>query len=222
MQILNRSLKKLITPKKILITAGPTWVAIDSARVISNIATGQTGFILAKECKKLGAQVTLLLGPGSFYQKITGIKIINFKYFTQLKQLLKNELKTGKYSAIIHAAAVSDYQLPTTIKDKISSQLKNLKLNLVPTEKLIYSLKKYAPTLIRVGFKFEPQATKEMLIKKAVALLKTADLNLVVANSNKKSGYQAYILDGKNKWGPILSKQKMASKLIKLLDKNYD
>ena len=49
--------------KRILITAGPTWVAIDSVRVISNIATGETGILLAKRLSLQGAKVTLALGP---------------------------------------------------------------------------------------------------------------------------------------------------------------
>ena len=49
--------------KNILITAGPTWVPIDRVRVISNIATGKTGILLAKSANKLGAKVTLVLGP---------------------------------------------------------------------------------------------------------------------------------------------------------------
>ena len=49
--------------KKILITAGPTWVSIDTVRVISNTATGATGILLAEKLRKLDAKVTLLLGP---------------------------------------------------------------------------------------------------------------------------------------------------------------
>lgn len=203
--------------KKILITAGPTWVAIDQVRVISNLASGETGFILADKFKKLGAKVTLLLGPGNFCGLQRSVKIIRFKYFTQLKQLLTVELKKEKYSAIIHAAAVSDYQVKGGDRNKISSNLKNLKINLIPTEKLIDSFKNYGAGLFSVGFKFEPTVTDNQLIKKAKALLNKADLNLVVANSNKNMAYRAYILDRTNKYGPFLSKTKMADYLSELI-----
>ncbi len=49
--------------KRILITAGPTWVPIDNVRVISNIATGTTGVLLAWQTSAQGAKVTLVLGP---------------------------------------------------------------------------------------------------------------------------------------------------------------
>jgi phosphopantothenoylcysteine decarboxylase/phosphopantothenate--cysteine ligase len=207
----------LVTNKKVLITAGPTWVPIDKARVISNIASGQTGFILAGELKKLGAKVTLLLGPGYFYGHQTGIKIIRFKYFTQLKKLLENELKKGSYSAVIHTAAVSDYQPQGVIRNKVSSQFKNWKINLVPTEKLISSFKDYGSSLFTVGFKFEPTAVENKLLKEAEALRRENNLNLVVANSDKNAGYRAHILDGVNKYGPFLSKQKLAKHLTKLV-----
>ena len=205
--------------KNILITAGPTWVAIDQARVISNLATGETGFILADKFKKLGCKVTLLLGPGSFCQtNQTGIKLIRFKYFHELAQFLEKELKNQKFKAVIHAAAVADYQPKIIIQHKVSSQRKSWKINLVPTKKLIKRLKFYQSDLFTVGFKFLPDTDKNKLIAKGKELLKTANLDLVVANSNRNNGYQAYILDNLNKYGPFLNKIKMSTYLCKLME----
>jgi len=210
----------LVIKRNILITAGSTWVALDKVRVISNTASGQTGFALANEFKKLGAKVTLLLGPGDFYSlKPQGIKIIHFKYFSELNRLLKKELEKGKYAAVIHAAAVSDYQPEKAICRKVSSRLNSWKINLVPTKKLVDNLKDYEPELISVGFKFEPDAGKDRLVEKGKSLLQQANLDLVVANSNKNKAYQAYILDGKDRYGPFLSKAKMAACLSKLVEK---
>lgn len=201
-----------------MITAGPTWVAIDQVRVISNQATGETGFILADKFQKLGAEVTLLLGPGNFCRaEQTGIKVIHFKYFSELALLLDRELKKREYTAVIHAAAVADYQPKRIIQRKVSSLRKSWKINLVPTQKLILRLKYYQPDLFTVGFKFQPNANTDKLIKKGEALLKSANLDLVVANSNKNRGYQAYILDGRNKFGPFLNKTKMSIYLSRLM-----
>lgn len=207
----------MVTRKRILITAGPVWVAIDQARVISNLATGETGFILADRFKKLGAKVTLLLGSGNFCGCQTGIKVTRFKYFSELARLLDEELKSQKFAAVIHAAAVADYQPKEIIHRKVSSLRKGWKINLVPTKKLINSLKIYQPDLFTVGFKFEPNANKDKLIAKGKMLLIAARLNLVVANSNKNKGYQSYILDGLHKYGPFLNKTKMADYLSKLM-----
>lgn len=205
--------------KEILITAGPSWVAIDKARVISNIASGETGFILAKKFRKLGVKVTLLLGPGYFCGAQTGIKIIRFRYFSQLAQLLKNELRKGKYAAVIQAAAVADFAPERIIRKKVSSQRPNWKIKLVPTKKLISDLKNYGAGLFTVGFKFEPDEDDAGLIEKGKRLLKQAKLDLVVANSKKNTAYRAFILDGRNKYGPFPSKIKMADYLSRLMEK---
>jgi len=213
---LDTSLKE----KRILITSGPTWVPIDNVRVMSNTATGETGFILAGKLKKLGAKVTLLLGPGDFCQHTqAGTKVIRYRYFSELAQLLGRELREQKYTAVIQAAAVADYQVKRTIRHKVSSLRKNWKINLVPTKKLINRLKDYQPDLFTVGFKFQPNTDKTKLIKKGIALLKSANLDLVVANSNKNKGYQAYILDGLKISGPFLNKTKMAIYLTKIMEK---
>ena len=210
----------MVTKKNVLITAGSTWVALDRVRVISNIASGETGFILANKFKEIGAKVTLLLGPGDFCGlKCPGVKIINFKYFTELKHLLEVELKKRKYAAVVHAAAVADYQPEKISAHKVSSQLDNWKINLKPTEKLINNLKKYAPDLFTVGFKFEPEAGRKRIIKEGTRLLKQANLDWVVANSNKNKAYQAYIFNDVVQYGPFLNKLAMASCLSKLINK---
>lgn len=205
--------------KRVLITSGPTWVSIDSARVISNIASGETGFILADKLRGLGLKVTLLLGPGYFCGCPEGIKVIRFKYFKELDKLLANELKKGGYAAVIHAAAVSDYRPEKIISRKAGSNREIWQLKLVPTKKLIGSFKKYKPALFTVGFKFEPAATDKKLIDKGRELLKKEDLDLVVANSCLDTDYRAFILEKYGKYGPYSQKQKMADGLSKLLGK---
>ncbi|MDD5771609.1 MAG: phosphopantothenoylcysteine decarboxylase, partial [Candidatus Omnitrophica bacterium] len=189
-------MKKSATDKRILITAGSSWVALDKVRIIGNTASGKTGLILAEKLKNSGAKVTLLLGPGEFSNvRIPGVKTISFRYFPELKSLLSREIKKKAYSAVIHAAAVSDYRPGKAIPYKVSSQLNRWKIILVPTEKLIDSLKKYSPGLIAVGFKFEPDAKKAKLLEEGASLLKRSNLDMVVANSSRNGAYQAYILD---------------------------
>lgn len=200
-----------------MITAGPTWVALDRVRVISNLATGETGCILANQFKKLGAKVTLLLGPGNFSDLPAGIRLRRFRYFAELAQLFAKELKNQKFTAVIQAAAVADYRPQAVIYRKVSSKRASWKINLVPTQKLIKKLRIYQPDLFTVGFKFQPDADKVKLIKEGRRLLTEANLNLVVANSNQRGGYQAYILDGLNISGPCYTKTKMATYLARLM-----
>ncbi len=209
----------MVTKKRVLITAGPTWVAIDRVRVISNIASGETGFILAEKLKKFGAKVTLLLGPGYFRGPEKGIRILRFKYYGELEQLLRRELKKYRYSAVIHTAAVSDFKPQKIIRGKISSNLKKLRINLVPAKKLINNIKS-GVDLFKVGFKFEPVTKKNKLMECAKGLLKEANLDLVVANSDINNVYRAYILNKTANFGPFLSKSKMADCLSKLIKEN--
>ncbi|MDD5431759.1 MAG: phosphopantothenoylcysteine decarboxylase [Candidatus Omnitrophica bacterium] len=204
--------------KKILITSGPTWVPIDNTRVISNISTGETGLILAKKFAGLGAKVTLLLGPVNKCCVDKKIRVINFKYFDELLNLVNKELKS-KYDVVIHAAAVSDYRAQKVSKKKVCSSLKYWKLDLVPLPKIIDRVKKVSPSSFLVGFKYEPCAKKEALIKEARMLISRTKADLVVANSQNKGVYSAYIVEKNNISSPAHNKAEMVDKLINSIDK---
>ena len=203
--------------KKILITAGPTWVPIDNVRVISNIATGETGILLAEEAHKQGAKVTLLLGPISDCCLDNSINIIRFKFFDELHKVIKKELKNKKYDIVIHSAAVSDYKPGICYRQKIKSGIKKWRLNLIPTPKIIDLIKKIDSTLFLVGFKFEPGAGRQLLLKKAKNLMNRAKLDLAVANSIDKDKYIAFVINTHRTYGPFFNKNLLASKLIKII-----
>jgi len=204
--------------KRILITAGPTWVPIDAVRVISNVATGQTGILLAEELQRLSAKVTLLIGPVETCCLNKNIKLLRFRFFDELKDKIIQELKYKKYDIVIHSAAVSDYEPSKVYSGKIKSGIKNLRLSLVPAEKIIDLIKRIDNSIILVGFKFEPQAKKDMLIKMTKELIRAANLNLAVANTIDKNKYCAYILDNYNRsYGPIFNKKDLVTKLADLI-----
>jgi phosphopantothenoylcysteine decarboxylase/phosphopantothenate--cysteine ligase len=207
--------------KRVLITAGPTWVAIDSVRVISNIATGETGILLADKLARWGARVTLFLGPVGPYRINKRIKVINFKFFDELKERLKKELRGKGYDIVIHSAAVSDYQPQARRTRKIKSGIKKLKLDLVPTTKIIDLIKRIDPSLFLVGFKFEPRAEKGLLVRKARELIRRSSVDLAVANTISNGRYRAYIV-AKNKTGaPLSDKGDLTRHLIKAIGETY-
>ena len=202
--------------KKILITAGPTWVAIDSVRVISNTATGETGILLAERFLKKGFSVTLILGPVEACCISKKIKVKRFKFFDELAGLVKNELSGKKYDWLIHSAAVSDYRPSTSHRCKIKSGLPAWNLKLKSTPKIIDFIKEIDPNIKLVGFKFEPQASKENLIKEAKALLVKSKSELVVANTSG-NGYKAYIVYRDKYLGPFIKKKELVDKLTCLI-----
>ncbi len=200
--------------KKILITCGPTWVPIDDVRVISNRSTGELGQTLASEFIQTGANVTLLEGPVTEALKNPSIKVSKFCFYNELVKLLKDELQNKKYDIVIHAAAVSDYQLKKLFKNKISSQLENLTLELIPTPKIISLIKKLSPESFLVGFKLEPSLTPTLAQKFSRDLFKKSQCDLVVANSSHEDQYHAFILNNKNQ---ILSEANIRKNLAKIL-----
>jgi phosphopantothenoylcysteine decarboxylase/phosphopantothenate--cysteine ligase len=210
----NGSLKN----KKVLITCGPTWVGIDPVRVITNISSGELAHDIAQGLTDEKADVTLLQGPVTHQFSSPLVKVIAFTYVDDLSRQLKQELKKIPYDVIIHAAAVSDYELKIPLKRKITSRKQSLQLCLTPTQKLISQIKKINPDVFLVGFKLETDTSEKALIQKAQHLVSEADCDLVVANIVKKKIYQAYILDPN---GCILAKantrKKIATALIKVL-----
>lgn len=203
--------------KKVLITAGPTWVKIDSVRVISNIASGSTGILLAEKFIRLGAKVTLLLGPigSGKVVKSSALRLLRFQYFDELKALLEKELRINKYDVAIHSAAVSDYKPKFIKKQKISSDLKELNIKLVPTIKIIKIFKKIQPSITLVGFKFESEASKFKLIKEARMLINNSRADFVVTNTLKLGDYLAYLVTKNHESAPIFTKRDLVNNLIK-------
>ena len=212
--------------KKILITAGPTWVALDKVRVLSNMSTGENGILMAEELCREGARVTLLLGPIKFEMKNPKIRLLRFTFFDQLKDIVLRELRTGHYDWLIHSAAISDYQPDKFIPRKVGSDRRTWTIKLVPTPKIIDLARKADKKAFLVGFKFEPDVTNKALLKDAHNFMVRSGSNLVVANSYKGNvyegkGYKAFITDGREVAGPFKSKKLLAKELVALMKKFY-
>jgi phosphopantothenoylcysteine decarboxylase/phosphopantothenate--cysteine ligase len=203
--------------KRILITAGPTWVPIDSVRVISNTATGETGILLAERLVRLGARVTLLLGPAESCCLDKRIRIKRFRYFEELQQLIIGQLRQGRYDIAVHSAAVSDYRPLKTFSKKVPSGKKRWQIALVPTPKLLGLFKRIDPVLFVVGFKFEPEAAKSKLIREAKKLLDSKNCDAVIANMLQRGHYRAYIVRKDLISGPLLNKEGLVKELVRNL-----
>ena len=213
--------KKNLKGKKVLITSCPTWVPIDRLRVISNIASGQIGKYLSEELSKKDVSVTLLKGPGVSFDLKKTVKILSFKYLDEFADLLKRELVAKKYDAIIHAAAVADYQPIRKFKGKIKSGIKTFSLDLKPTIKLVDEIKKLSPYSFLVVFKLEMNVSKKILIKKALMLLRRSRADLVVANTFNSKKYQAYIVSAQGKiLVSVRTKKDLSKRLIGAIAQN--
>jgi len=202
--------------KRVLITAGSTWVPIDRVRVISNIATGLTGTLLARSLQKKGAQVTLCLGNPALYPPIKGIRMRRFKFFDELKKILSRELTQRRYDIVIHSAAVSDFCPQQALRGKLDSGRGAL-LRLKPLPKLIKRIRALAPSSRLVMFKLEPAVKDSVLIARAIHALRAVHADIAVACS--LDPYKAIILNGSKKRVVVKSKRELVNRLIPLLEK---
>lgn len=208
---------KTLENKKVLVTCGPTWVAIDGMRVISNRSTGEFGHIITDCLKKEGADITLLEGPVTHTAKPSGIRVVKFLFYDELSNLLEQELKS-EYAVVIHAAAVSDYQPTNTYGSKLSSEFSHITLNLAPTAKIIDKIRTLNPKTFLVGFKLESNIEKEHVMVKVHNLIKKANCDLVIANCQNDKQYIAYIVDKeRNVLAEGATKEDVARKLVSIL-----
>lgn len=205
--------------KRILITSGPTWVAIDPVRVISNIATGQTGKIIARLAKAKGAQVTLVLGEQVAGQPVKGVRVRYFRYFEQLRSLLKREIKKNKFDCVIHNAAVSDFLLQRKFRKKIESGKKSLVIRLKKAPKIINEIRKGIPRSLLVMFKLESGCSEKELVKRSLAAQKRSGADIVVANKFSGVALKSLIYNHRGLLAKAESRQDLAEKLISVLER---
>jgi len=214
-----------LTNKKILITAGPTWIPIDNVRVITNVFKGTLGFMIAKEAVARDAKVILLLGPSSLCpipKANRKLRIIRFKFFEDLYKLMKKEITTKKYDVVIQSAAIGDYTPIKFYKGKIKSGKENLLIKLKPTIKIIDQIKKWDEKVFLVKFKVEFNLQKNRLLKDAYKSRLFSNADLIVANDIKHmkgNKHKAFILDSERNVVTCETKTEIAKKLLDTISK---
>jgi phosphopantothenoylcysteine decarboxylase/phosphopantothenate--cysteine ligase len=202
--------------KKILITAGPTWVPVDDVRVLSNVSSGELGMLLARRAKMLDMKVDLFLGPVGCVDPGRGITVSRFRFFNDLFELVKTRLKRNRYDFILHAAAVSDY-LCYAVAGKISSSNSGLVLKLRRAPKIIEWIKRLNPKSFLVMFKLESNVSDSVLLKRSLEAMKRSKADLVVANTFQGGHYKGFILGAQDISVRARSKKELTRELFKIL-----
>lgn len=95
---------------RILVTAGNTQTLIDRVRCITNIFTGRTGASIAVEAERRGHAVTLLTSHPEVVQDQGGLQIHAYRTFADLRQLMMEHIRGQQLDAVIHCAAINDYE----------------------------------------------------------------------------------------------------------------
>lgn len=123
--------------KHILITAGPTYERIDPVRFIGNFSSGKMGFSIAEECRKRGAEVTLVAGPTAL-QCDAAIRRVNVESAQEMYEACLPAFDTA--DAAILSAAVADFTPEQKADSKIKREADDLVLRLRPTHDIAKTL----------------------------------------------------------------------------------
>ncbi|HEV2352906.1 MAG TPA: bifunctional phosphopantothenoylcysteine decarboxylase/phosphopantothenate--cysteine ligase CoaBC, partial [Puia sp.] len=169
--------------KRALVTAGPTYEAIDPVRFIGNHSSGKMGVALAEELAARGAQVDLVLGPSPLAVSRPGITIHRV---VTAEEMFKASLDSWARADIgIMSAAVADYRPVETSKEKIKKTGQKLTLELTQTTDILKTLgASKTKRQVLVGFALEGKDERAYALKKLDA--KNADL--IVLNSLRDAG----------------------------------
>ena len=168
--------------KKILVTAGPTYEAIDPVRYISNHSSGKMGFEIAKKASDLGAEVFLISGPTN--QKIS-TRSINLINVVSSKDMHEEVIKYySEADIVIMAAAVSDFKPKDFSNKKIKKDNIQPRIELEKTKDILLELGRLKKNQFLVGFALENENEIENSLKK----LKNKNLDLIILNSLNDKG----------------------------------
>ena len=191
------------TPRRILITAGPTHEPIDAVRYLGNRSSGRLGIALADEAVERGHEVILLLGPTHRLPEDSRVRVLRFQTTAELEGLLREHF--GWCEVLVMAAAVADYRIKggSTVgrgEGKLRREGQGMTLTLEPTPDLLASCteRRQAGQCI-VGFALEPRREMKASARRK---LERKRVDMIVANpletmDSATIEAQVYLRDGR-------------------------
>ena len=214
-----------LTGKNVLVTAGPTYEAIDPVRFIANHSSGKMGFAIAEEAARRGATVILISGPSHLETHHPNITRIDVVTATEMHDACLRHFPASEIAVM--AAAVADFMPAKLSEVKLKKNDLGYSLDLKPTTdilKKLGSLKKKAQIL--VGFALETDSE----IPNASNKLKEKNLDIIILNSLKDPGAgfssdtnKITILDnsGKVVKGELKDKREVATDILNAVTAHF-
>ena len=166
----------------VLLTAGPTYEAIDPVRFIGNHSSGKMGFALAHRAAALGARVKLISGPSAETVKDKSIERIDVVSAEEMYEATHQNLRGADIA--IFAAAVADFKPKIVSSEKIKKKEAAMIVELIPTQDILASVGRIKKELYLVGFALETENELEHAREK----LQKKNLDLIVLNSLRDAG----------------------------------
>jgi phosphopantothenate-cysteine ligase/phosphopantothenoylcysteine decarboxylase/phosphopantothenate--cysteine ligase len=238
---------------KILVTAGNTQTVIDQVRCITNVFSGRTGAQIAAEAFDRGHTVTLLTSHPEVLASVPAVRVrqspnwrvLTYRTFEELETLMATSIMDGGFDVVIHAAAVSDYQvtgiyapgggthfdpgerswstdagrprLMDATAGKVKSHHAELWLRLQPAPKLVDKVRSvWGFGGILVKFKLEVGVTEAELLAIAERTRNQSGADLVAANTLEGIHDWAYLGAGDGGYHRV-PRRELARVLIKLI-----
>ena len=202
--------------KKILITAGPTYEAIDPVRFIGNHSSGKMGFELAKKAAELGAEVILISGPTHLEIDDPKINLIRVVSTREMYTAVHNHFEN--VDVAIAAAAVSDYKPKIVAAQKIKKAEENLSLELTKTQDILLSMGKKKTHQKLIGFALETnnelEHAREKLAKKNLDFIVLNSLNDVGAGFKKDTNKITLVYKDSEKAFDLKPKAEVATDIL--------
>jgi phosphopantothenoylcysteine decarboxylase/phosphopantothenate--cysteine ligase len=218
--ILDRFIR-FLTPKDlaglhVLVTAGPTWEAIDPVRFISNPSSGKMGFAVARAAEHRGARVTLISGPTTLAEPLN----VALQPVRSAREMAERVLTLmADADVIVKTAAVSDYRPVETAPQKIKKHQETMSLTLTRNPDILKAVGERKGGRILVGF----AAETEGLEANAAQKLRAKNLDIIAGNliGAPHSGFQAdtnqvtlFFRDGAQEALPAMTKEAVAHTLL--------
>lgn len=175
--------QSVLSGKKVLITAGPTYEKIDPVRFIGNYSSGKMGFALAEVCAEQGAEVTLVSGPVTLTAKHPAIHRVDVESAAEMYEAATHNFPDADIAIL--CAAVADFTPKVSADKKIKRKGDNLTLELQPTRDIAAALGEVKREgQVMVGFALETNDELDNARKK----LKEKNLDFIVMNSLQDKG----------------------------------
>ena len=210
--------------KKVLITAGPTYEAIDPVRFIGNHSSGKMGFDIATAAANLGAEVVLVSGPTHLQMKNNSVNLIRVTSANEMYDVCHQYFEN--MDVAIAAAAVADYKPKNVALQKIKKTEATFTIELEKNKDILLSLGQIKKNQFLIGFALET----ENEIENAKIKIKKKNLDLIVLNSlnDKGAGFSqptnkvTFIDKDFNIFeNPLKSKELVAQDIVNLIVKKY-
>ena len=167
--------------RRIVVTAGPTWEPIDPVRFVGNRSTGRMGFALAREAFARGADVTLVVGPGTVEPPEVP-RVVRVVTAEEMRMAVLEAAEDA--DAVIMAAAVADFRPREAAPGKLKKEKGPPRLELVPTPDILAELGEVKGDRVLIGFAAETEDVEAAGRAKLVA----KGLDLLVANEVGREG----------------------------------